>query len=391
MILLVNNFHIHQASASLLKMAAAIKKQIEFYFGDANFRKDKFLRGVADKDADGCVPLATIMAFGRMKSLTTDPAEVVKALAGSTVCVVTETTIKRCNPLPSADDSQTRTVYAAGFPTAAEPSIEAVAEFFAQYGEVLLTRVRRDRTTKVADGTVFVEFKAAESVAKVIAAFASDAGVTFGDAKLSAVLPLTEFLAASRKASKGKKESSSKRKREPEAAKPAPFEAGLFLAVANIGEGVSFGDIKAALSAKAKPAFVAFEDGEDTATARFHDAAGAKATLDHVEAEGVEIGGKKVTLTVIAGEEEQTLWKEFAAFAAESAKRERGGGRGRGKGGRKGGRKGGKGGGRDRGSRNAEKPAAAAAAAPAAAAPAAPAAPAADAGEPAAKKAKTSE
>jgi len=33
---------------------AAIRQQVEFYFGDANFRRDKFMRDEAAKDAQGC-------------------------------------------------------------------------------------------------------------------------------------------------------------------------------------------------------------------------------------------------------------------------------------------------------------------------------------------------
>lgn len=42
--------------ASLYKMAnkAQIKKQVEFYFGDSNFPKDKFLRAQAALNEEGC-------------------------------------------------------------------------------------------------------------------------------------------------------------------------------------------------------------------------------------------------------------------------------------------------------------------------------------------------
>lgn len=32
-----------------------IKKQVEFYFSDSNFPRDKFLRTEASKDPDGCM------------------------------------------------------------------------------------------------------------------------------------------------------------------------------------------------------------------------------------------------------------------------------------------------------------------------------------------------
>ena len=37
---------------------ARIKKQVEFYFSDANFPRDKFLISESAKDPDGCTPVA---------------------------------------------------------------------------------------------------------------------------------------------------------------------------------------------------------------------------------------------------------------------------------------------------------------------------------------------
>ena len=49
--------------------AAAARRQIEFYFGDANFRRDRFLRAEAEKDADGFVALSTLASFARMRTV----------------------------------------------------------------------------------------------------------------------------------------------------------------------------------------------------------------------------------------------------------------------------------------------------------------------------------
>jgi len=36
-------------------LAKKIKKQVEFYFSDSNFPKDKFLRAESEKHAEGCI------------------------------------------------------------------------------------------------------------------------------------------------------------------------------------------------------------------------------------------------------------------------------------------------------------------------------------------------
>lgn len=35
-------------------LEARIREQVEYYFSDSNFRRDKFLRGKADEDPQGC-------------------------------------------------------------------------------------------------------------------------------------------------------------------------------------------------------------------------------------------------------------------------------------------------------------------------------------------------
>ena len=43
------------APAAAKAEPAKVKKQVEFYFSDSNFPRDKFLRTEASKDPDGCI------------------------------------------------------------------------------------------------------------------------------------------------------------------------------------------------------------------------------------------------------------------------------------------------------------------------------------------------
>lgn len=55
----------------------------QYYFGDANLSRDKFLKEEIQKD-DGWVPVATLLTFNRLKALSNDSSVVVKALEKST-------------------------------------------------------------------------------------------------------------------------------------------------------------------------------------------------------------------------------------------------------------------------------------------------------------------
>ena len=57
------------APAPSKQMLDKLRKQIEYYFGDANFRNDKFLKGKANEDADGFVGLSVLLTFNRIKAL----------------------------------------------------------------------------------------------------------------------------------------------------------------------------------------------------------------------------------------------------------------------------------------------------------------------------------
>ena len=55
-----------------------IKRQIEYYFSDNNYKKDSFLKSKEDKD--GYIPISILMSFNKIKMITTDQNIFIKAL-----------------------------------------------------------------------------------------------------------------------------------------------------------------------------------------------------------------------------------------------------------------------------------------------------------------------
>ena len=62
----------------------AIKRQVEYYFSDINYPKDKYLQNKASKNPEGFISLKEIMGFNKLKQLTKSTEAVIKALEGST-------------------------------------------------------------------------------------------------------------------------------------------------------------------------------------------------------------------------------------------------------------------------------------------------------------------
>lgn len=87
-----------------------IVRQVEYYFGDINLPRDKFLQGQIKEHEDGWVPLEVMLKFKRLAELSKDPAVIAEALAQSNdrIVVVSEdkTKIRRNpeKPLPDNND-----------------------------------------------------------------------------------------------------------------------------------------------------------------------------------------------------------------------------------------------------------------------------------------------
>ncbi len=57
---------------------------MEYYFSDVNYPKDKYLQNKASKNPERYIALKEVMAFNKMKQLTSSTEAVIKALEGST-------------------------------------------------------------------------------------------------------------------------------------------------------------------------------------------------------------------------------------------------------------------------------------------------------------------
>lgn len=199
-------------------MSAAIKKQVEFYFSDSNFRKDTFLRTAAEADGEGFVPIKVLLDFNKLKALTTDIAVVAEAVKESDSVVVDEDglRIRRSKSLPEHDDSVARTLYVKGYPVDdSDVSIDSVTEQFSCYGNILMVRMRKDLETKGFKGSLFIEFETAESMlaAKSAANDGEPVGVklSYKGTPFLCVMALADWLER-KKAKKDRLKSGSKRK-----------------------------------------------------------------------------------------------------------------------------------------------------------------------------------
>ncbi|XP_069097708.1 la-related protein 7 isoform X1 [Pleurodeles waltl] len=146
-----------------------VVKQVEFWFGDVNLQKDRFLREQIEKTRDGYIDISLLLSFNKMKKITTDAKLIARALKNSSVVELNleGTKIRRRLPLgEQPQDVDERTVYVELLPKTVNHSwIERV---FGKCGNVVYISIPRYKTTGDSKGFAFVEFETKEQAEKAI-------------------------------------------------------------------------------------------------------------------------------------------------------------------------------------------------------------------------------
>uniref|UniRef100_A0A8C2M0D5 La-related protein 7 n=1 Tax=Cricetulus griseus TaxID=10029 RepID=A0A8C2M0D5_CRIGR len=151
------------------QVLADIAKQVDFWFGDANLHKDRFLREQIEKSRDGKVDICLLVSFNKMKKLTTHGKLIARALKSSSVVELDleGTRIRRKKPLVERPkDEEECTVYVELLPKNVTHSwIERV---FGKCGNVVYISIPHYKSTGDPKGFAFVEFETKEQAAKAI-------------------------------------------------------------------------------------------------------------------------------------------------------------------------------------------------------------------------------
>ncbi|XP_002044652.2 la-related protein 7 [Drosophila sechellia] len=153
----------------------SIRGQMEFYFGDANLSKDRFLRRYVEQDP--YVPLEIFLTFNKIKTLTQDVQQIAKALSNSQLLELDETNlkVKRRTKLPDQRDVNDKTLYVEALP--ANATHDWLKEVFSRYGAVAYVSLPHYPGTKKIKEFAFIEFEKSGSLEKAVKAFAQIQGV----------------------------------------------------------------------------------------------------------------------------------------------------------------------------------------------------------------------
>lgn len=146
-----------------------IKEQLEFYFSDSNFSKDKFMQAKA-KENEGYIPISVFLTFKRMQTLDADASKIKDALKDSKVIEVNNENLRKIETkeyteylnLPDLSD---RIIYIKGFDE--DMGLDEIQGIIKKYFDPIKVTLRRDKFKKFK-GSCFVECSSAEEAKKIL-------------------------------------------------------------------------------------------------------------------------------------------------------------------------------------------------------------------------------
>ena len=318
-----------EAAGGFTKQERAIIRQVEYYFGDANLNRDKFLREQIGKNEDGWVPLSVLVTFKRLASLSTDLSEIVAALNESEEGIVEisedKLSLRRHpeRPIPEHNEErrkeiQERTAYAKGFPL--DSQISELLDFAANYDKVVNLTMRKhyDKPTKSYKfkGSIFLTFETKDQAK----AFLEQEKIVYKERELLRKWQVDYLKEKQEEYAQKNEKRKNKKEAKPEPAFELPKNA--IVVFEGAPETSSREEIREAFE-KIKDfevAYIEFAKGETKGSVRLTEADAAEKYIAKVE-EGKLKFNDEVSLSLRKATEEEE--KEFIDKAIEFMKKRR--------------------------------------------------------------------
>jgi len=302
------------------EMNKKIMQQIEYYFGDYNLPRDKFLREEIKKD-DGWVSLDTMLKFARLAKITKDAAIIASAIKTNEKTFMEvdskEQNIRRSKdaPLPDLDEdveeaAKKRTVYCKGFPKEGT-DLDHLLAFFKQFGEYDAVRMRhftdKEKKSSGFKGSVFVIFKTQELAETFVNGPPTMHKKTYLIKKW-----FNDYI-------KGKKDEYEERQAKKAAAKEdksekegkaiTKIEKGSYLKATGFAEDTSREDIQKAMQDLTGDCqHVGFKKGDQEALLRV--SSGKNAEILAVVKDNLKVKDADISVSLVEGEEEEEAIKK---------------------------------------------------------------------------------
>lgn len=297
---------------STTSLEQKIRKQIEFYFGDHNLPRDKFLQAELGKSPEGWIPLSLLTSFNRLKCLSTDVSFIASALASSHLVEVNEegSCVRRREPVSEAKSMLETSLYVKGFKP--EQTLEELEAYFEgkRCEGIAAIRMRRMREDKTFKGSVFLEFPNEQAMQAALEKIRSDDSMI--------VKTKSEYF--------NEKSSNHVNKRESEEVEDVSknYTRGCLLRVEGVEEELTHQQVKQAFSSlNALVSYFEKLDGGNAAWIRFQESKAAEFASANESVEVKKDNGelvKLVNLRVATEEEEAEYYEKLSQILKEKSR-----------------------------------------------------------------------
>ena len=313
---------------------AKILRQVEFYFGDFNLPRDRFLQEKMDEN-EGWIPMDTMLNFKRLATLSSDHSVILESLKESELMEIDleNKKIRRKPSLAVPEWNEERkkeimamTIYCKGFPK--DDTLDEIMPYFEKLAPIQNVQLRmyvdKRNGTKGFKGSVFVTFKDKESAEKFMQ---SEDKLTYKDQDILKKWQEVYFedkkkemeekkkerddLKKSKLEKKKQKQKEQEAAEEGEAKQEISLPTGSVLHITGLNSETLREDIKAELEKfKIDPksiAYIYYQKGDEEAKLRFKEENAGKEALEKLPEDGIEIKETKVSVKVLEGEEEESF------------------------------------------------------------------------------------
>jgi len=326
------------AKDEISSLESEIIRQVEFYFGDVNLIKDKFMRENI-KENDGWLTMETMLKFKRLSALSSDSKQIMAALKKSNAGLMevseAEEKIRRNPSLPLPDNTEeakkeleARTCYVKGFDKE-NTKLDDLLVYYREHEPTVVninmrTYVLAKTKERKFKGSVFLTFKTKDDCDK----FVSSEKPMYKEKELERVCYQKEYQEEKNKEFEEKR-SKQKEDRNKKQAKVEtiaekiemqPLPKGTVIKITGLGGEITREDLKEKLNEEFKVnidkeggdiAFITYQKGEKEAQIRFKTENYGKELLEKInKVDKVVIKDMEVNVTLLEGDEETAFLEE---------------------------------------------------------------------------------
>ncbi|XP_075211301.1 la autoantigen-like [Lycorma delicatula] len=303
-------------------LESKIIQQIEYYFGDCNLPKDKFLQQQIKLD-DGWVPLDVMLKFNRLAKLSTDESVISSSLkkSESGLMEVSEDgkKIRRCptHALPEMNEARRqelmhRSLYVKGFPIE-DTEVDTLLEYFGNHAKIdqVVIRKQHDKAAKkwLFKGSVFAVFPSKEEAEK----FLKIENLKYGDTELIVKWQKDyiedkrnqRLLAKLENQTKKRKQKEDVNENEGEEEEKDSLAKGAALYFSNCSKEVTREEIKSKIEEFGiAVAYLYFNKGDEEGWVRLQEADSAAEVIKNLKDGKLELKDSSIDVKALEGEEE---------------------------------------------------------------------------------------